>query len=217
MESSKQIGFWTGLMGFAAVLALPTPEGLSPEGWDLAAIAVLMAIWWVSETLPLAVVALIPIILFPLMDVSTLRNTTTPYAEPVIYLFMGGFIMAKALERWNLHKRIALFIVKTVGNKPNNIVLGFMLASAFLSMWVSNTATVIMMIPIAMSLVSVQRHELSDVVSQHRIDQKHFLISLLLGIAYSASIGGLATLIGTPPNALLAGFLSSNYQALPNG
>jgi|AntAceMinimDraft_1070359.scaffolds.fasta_scaffold12355_5 sodium-dependent dicarboxylate transporter 2/3/5 len=212
MESSKQIGFWTGLMGFAAVLALPTPEGLSPEGWDLAAIAVLMAIWWVSETLPLAVVALIPIILFPLMDVSTLRNTTTPYAEPVIYLFMGGFIMAKALERWNLHKRIALFIVKTVGNKPNNIVLGFMLASAFLSMWVSNTATVIMMIPIAMSLVSVQRHELSDVVSQHRIDQKHFLISLLLGIAYSASIGGLATLIGTPPNALLAGFLSSNYQ-----
>lgn len=212
MERSKRIGFWTGILGFVAVLLLPNPEGLSPEGWSLAAVAILMAIWWVSETLPLAVVALMPIILFPLMGISGLRNTTTPYAEPVIYLFMGGFIMAKALERWDLHKRIALFIVKMVGSKPSNIVLGFMIASAFLSMWVSNTATVIMMIPIAMSLVSVQRHELSDAVSQQRIDQKHFLLSLLLGIAYAASIGGLATLIGTPPNALLAGFLRSNYQ-----
>jgi sodium-dependent dicarboxylate transporter 2/3/5 len=212
MDTSKRIGFWTGLLGFIIILLLPTPEGLSAEGWDLAAVGLLMAIWWVSETLPLAVVALIPIILFPLMSISSLRNTTTPYAEPVIYLFMGGFIMAKALERWGLHKRLALFIVKTVGNKPQNIVLGFMLASAFLSMWVSNTATVIMMIPIAMSLVSVQRHELSTELTQERIDQKHFLISLLLGIAYAASIGGLATLIGTPPNALLAGFLSSNYQ-----
>lgn len=212
MDTSKRIGFWTGLLGFIIILLLPKPEGLSAEGWDLAAVGLLMAIWWVSETLPLAVVALIPIILFPLMSISSLRNTTTPYAEPVIYLFMGGFIMAKALERWDLHKRLALFIVKTVGNKPQNIVLGFMLASAFLSMWVSNTATVIMMIPIAMSLVSVQRHELSTELTQERIDQKHFLISLLLGIAYAASIGGLATLIGTPPNALLAGFLSSNYQ-----
>lgn len=212
MDTSKTIGFWTGLAGFICILLLPIPEGLSAEGWNLAAVALLMAIWWVSETLPLAIVALIPIILFPLMEISSLRNTTTPYAEPVIYLFMGGFIMAKALERWNLHKRIALFIVKTVGNKPHNIVLGFMIASAFLSMWVSNTATVIMMIPIAMSLVSVQRHELSTERSQESIDQKHFLVSLLLGIAYAASIGGLATLIGTPPNALLAGFLRSNYQ-----
>jgi sodium-dependent dicarboxylate transporter 2/3/5 len=126
---------------------------------------------------------------------------------------MGGFIMAKALESWGLHRRIALLIVKTVGSSPKNIIMGFMLASAFLSMWVSNTATVIMMIPIALSLVSVRRDELDEMQGhKHSLDREHFLVSLLLGVAYAASIGGLATLIGTPPNALLAGFLRSNYQ-----
>lgn len=212
MISGKQIGFWTGILGFIAIYLSPAPEGLSNEGWSVAAVGLLMAIWWVSETIPLSVVALMPIILFPLMGIANLRNTTTPYAEPVIYLFMGGFIMARALERWNLHQRIALLIVKSVGSKPQNIILGFMLASAFLSMWVSNTATVIMMIPIAMSLVAVKRADLNVQNEQLYLNRKHFLVSLLLGVAYAASIGGLATLIGTPPNALLAGFLRSNYE-----
>lgn len=212
MENSKIWGFWTGILFSGLMIALPAPEGLSQEGWSVAAVAMLMAIWWVSETLPLSIVALLPIILFPLMGITSLRETTTPYAEPVIYLFMGGFIMAKALESWGLHRRIALLIVRTVGSSPRNIIMGFMLATAFLSMWVSNTATVIMMIPIALSLVSVKRDELEEMEdSQHATDRKHFLVALLLGVAYSASIGGLATLIGTPPNALLAGFLRSSH------
>ena len=137
-----------GLVVFAGMLLLPAPEGLEPTAWKTAAVTVLMGIWWITEALPISVTALIPIVLFPVLGVRTISEATSPYANPLIFLFMGGFILALAMEKWNLHKRIALGIVHKIGVNPNAIVIGFILSAAFLSMWVSNTATAIMMLPI---------------------------------------------------------------------
>lgn len=200
-------GFFTGIILFGILLLIPSPEGLSPEAWKTAAVAVLMATWWITEALPIAATALIPIVLFPLFDIASISDTTSPYANPLIFLFMGGFIIAIAMQTWDLHRRIALNIVSFVGVKPSSIIIGFMLASAFLSMWVSNTATALMMLPIAMSVLQFFDHQKEDasVVT-------NFEIILVLSIAYACNIGGIGTLIGTPPNALLAGFMLENYQ-----
>jgi sodium-dependent dicarboxylate transporter 2/3/5 len=196
---------WAGLVGGAAtflvMLLLPPPSGLSPEGWRMAAVGVLMAVWWMTEAIPISATALIPLVLFPALGILTMPNAAAPYANELIFLFMGGFFIAFAMERWGLHLRLALAIVAAVGTSPRRLVLGFMLATAFLSMWISNTAATAMMLPIGLALGQMFRP--SDTEGPYE-----FGIALMLGTAYAASIGGTATLIGTPSNAVMAGAAS---------
>lgn len=193
-----------GVAGLAATLALPAPGSLSPEAWRALGLAWLMATFWIAETLPLAVTALLPIVLGPLLGLISPGEVTRGYAHPLIFLFLGGFILGLAMERWRLHERIALWVLATMGGTPARELAGFMLATAFLSMWVSNTATAIMMLPIALSVIQVKH--VGDAQSGNP-----YAVALLLAIAYAASIGGIATLIGTPPNALLAAYLSEQH------
>ena len=198
-------GLLAGPAFFALVMLLPAPAGLSPAGRLTAATAVLMAVWWLTEALPLAATALVPLVLFPLLGVASIEDAAGPYASPVIFLFLGGFVIAAALEECGLHRRMAVGIIRLAGTKPASIVGGFMAATAFISMWVSNTATVVMLLPMALSLIAWRDSRLDAP------DAPAFARALLLGLAYAASIGGIGTLIGTPPNALLAGFLSETY------
>lgn len=201
----QKIGFFLGVALFVLMLISPSPEGLSESGWHTAAVGVLMAIWWITEALPIAATALIPIAFFPVLDIVSIGAATTPYANPLIFLFMGGFVIAIAMERWQLHKRIALNIVNFVGVKPSSIIIGFIIAASFLSMWVSNTATALMMLPIALSVLELIERQASG------REKLNFEIVLVLCIAYACNIGGMGTIIGTPPNALLVGFMSENY------
>jgi sodium-dependent dicarboxylate transporter 2/3/5 len=198
----------SGPLAFVLFQWVEPPEGLSPEGFMLLGITVWMAIWWVFEVVPIAVTALLPIILFPLFGVLDLGDTTAQYGHKFVFLYLGGFILAVAIERWNLHKRIALYIIKALGSQATLLILGFMVATAFLSMWISNTATTVMMLPIAIAITN-QINEQSD-ISDQRVN--YFSKALMLSIAYSASIGGVATLIGTPPNLVLAGVLENLYD-----
>jgi solute carrier family 13 (sodium-dependent dicarboxylate transporter), member 2/3/5 len=204
----NRIGLFAGPAVFLIMLMMPVPEGLTEAAWMVAAVGIFMAIWWVSEAIPIPATALLPIALFPILEVGTVREATTPFANPLIYLFMGGFIIALAMERSNLHKRIALNVVKLVGVKPGSIVIGFMLSAAFLSMWVSNTATAMMMLPIALSIIKLVEHP--DDVSAGDL-QTNFGLIMVLCIAYACNIGGIGTLIGTPPNALMAGYMLETY------
>jgi sodium-dependent dicarboxylate transporter 2/3/5 len=170
-----------------------------------------MATWWVSEAIPIPATALLPLVLFPLLGVLSMTEAASPYANPVIYLFMGGFLIASALERCGLHRRMALVIIRAGGTQPARLIGAFMVATAFLSMWVSNTATVAMMLPLALSIVAVVGAERVDGADARAARNTPFAVALLLGLAYASSIGGLGTLIGTPPNALLAGFMSETY------
>ena len=203
-----------GLLGgpalFLALVLLPVPGGMAPEAWRTAAVGLLMAIWWVTEAIPIPATALLPLVLFPVLDVVPIRETAAPYANPIIFLFMGGFMIAQAMQRWQLHRRIALSVVQALGTRPHRLVLGFMLATAFLSMWVSNTATAVMMMPIGLSVIGLVAPA-GDAGEGTLPARLNFGTGLMLGIAYAASIGGLGTLIGTPPNALLAGFLETSY------
>ncbi len=199
----QRIGLLLGPLLFISILLLPAPEAMSPAAQRLAAVTVLMATWWISEALPIAATALLPIVLFPLLDVMPLAQTTSAYANPMVYLFLGGFLIAMAMQRWALHRRIALHTIQLVGTSPRRIILGFMLATAFLSMWISNTATAMMMLPIALAVIGQRQH--------HGVDG-NFATALMLGIAYAASIGGVATLIGTPPNVILAGILQEQHS-----
>lgn len=201
----QKIGLFAGTVLFAVMLFLPSPEGLSESGWNTAAVAVLMGVWWITEALPIPVTALLPIVLFPVLDIVSIGDATSPFANPLIFLFMGGFVIAIAMERWKLHRRIALNIVHFVGVKPSSIIVGFIIAGAFLSMWVSNTATTLMMLPIALSVLELIERE------KDGQDKLNFEIVLVLSIAYACNIGGMGTIIGTPPNALLVGFMSENY------
>lgn len=204
-DLGKRAGLIGGVLVFVILLFLPVPEGLSDAAWKTAAVTILMGIWWITEAIPISATALLPIVLFPVLGVFSIGDATGPYANPLIFLFMGGFVIALAMEKWNLHKRIAITIVNLVGIKPSSIIIGFIIASAFLSMWVSNTATAIMMLPIAMSIL-----ELLD--KNDKSAKINFEIVLVLTIAYACNIGGMGTLIGTPPNALLAGFVLENYN-----
>ncbi len=209
----SQLGLLLGPALFATVLLLPVPEGMSPEGMRVAAVAVLMAVWWISEAIPIPATALLPIALFPLLGVMSGSEVTRSYAHHLIYLFLGGFLIAVTMEKWDLHKRIALHTIRIVGVTPHRIILGFMLATAFLSMWISNTAATMMMVTIGVAVL----HEISREVEQGpgaidtRPGEMRFGTALMLGIGYAASIGGVATLIGTPPNAILAGVLEKTY------
>tara|TARA_B100001540_G_scaffold314024_1_gene338096 strand:+ start:2076 stop:3479 length:1404 start_codon:yes stop_codon:yes gene_type:complete len=186
-------------------LIVPAPEGMPAPAWHVVGVGLLMACWWATEALPVPITSLLPMVLFPLIGITSMKAATTPYAQPVIYLLFGGFVIATALERWNLHRRLALYVLNLVGDHPAAIIAGFMGATAFLSMWISNTASTIMMIPIALSLAHV-------ILRPQREKGHAFSLCLVLGIAYAASIGGLGTLIGTPPNALVAGFMASEYN-----
>ncbi|MFZ1528047.1 MAG: DASS family sodium-coupled anion symporter [Ferruginibacter sp.] len=183
------------------------PLGLESNACKTLAVAALMISWWILEALPMPVVALLPIIFFPLMSVAKLDETAAPYANPVVFLFMGGFMIGLAIEKWNLHKRIALGIVKLTGTSGNRIILGFILATGFLSMWLSNTATTMMMFPIAASVIKV--------MSDNNYDEKgfrNFSLCLMLAIAYASNFGGIATIIGTPPNVAFVGFIQKQYN-----
>ncbi|WP_252177055.1 DASS family sodium-coupled anion symporter [Endozoicomonas sp. 4G] len=196
-------GLIAGAALFVMTLVLPAPENMPVAAWQCAGLALMMAVFWSMEVLPIPVTALLPLLLAPLAGLLSLDKVASAYAHPVIYLFMGGFMLGLAMERWNLHRRIALLTMLASGTGERRQVIGFMLATAFISMWVSNTATAIMMLPIGMSVITMMKEE--------RGSHGHFPAALLLAIAYGASIGGFGTLIGTPPNALLAAFLNEQY------
>ncbi|WP_422135436.1 SLC13 family permease [Endozoicomonas sp. ALD040] len=208
LEAGANPYIWlTGLISggalFVMTLVLPAPENMPVAAWQCAGLALMMAVFWSMEILPISVTALLPLLLAPLVGLLSLDKVASAYAHPVIYLFMGGFMLGLAMERWNLHRRIALLTMLASGTGERRQVIGFMLTTAFISMWVSNTATAIMMLPIGMSVIAMMKEE--------RGSHGHFPAALLLAIAYGASIGGFGTLIGTPPNALLAAFLSEQY------
>ncbi len=202
MEDSKNIpkvkilGFWLGVLSFFSVLFFVNLDASKPQMTNMLAVALLMSIWWIFEVVPLAVTALLPIVLFPLMGIMSGSKVSNVYVNHIIFLFLGGFMVALAMQRWNLHKRIALKILLITGTKPASILFGFMFATAFLSMWISNTATTMMMLPILLSVGD----KLTENINNKHIDK--FIVGLLLSIAYSASIGGIATLVGTPPNPM---------------
>ena len=209
IETYQRIGLALGPALFVLLLAVENrQEAMPPEAWRVAAIGIWMAIWWATEAIPVSATALLPIVAFAPLDIATIREAAEPYANPIIYLFLGGFIMALALEKWNLHRRIALAILARVGTDGRRLIGGFMLVCALLSMWMTNTSTTMMLLPIIFSVICVIRDNVEDL--SHRA-RSNFEIAMLLGLAYSASIGGLATLVGTPPNALLIGFMAENY------
>jgi solute carrier family 13 (sodium-dependent dicarboxylate transporter), member 2/3/5 len=203
----KWVGLFIAPVIFILMLALPVPEAMSLAAWRTAAVGLLMAMWWITEAVPIPATAVLPMVLFPVLGIVPIGQATAPYANPIIYLFLGGFIIALAMQRWELHRRIALTVVNALGTQPHRLVLGFMVATAFLSMWVSNTATAVMMMPIGLSVIAL----VAPRTESGELGQLNFGTGLMLGIAYAASVGGLATLIGTPPNALLAGFLNTTY------
>lgn len=205
----KKISLVVGVLAFLTLLLLGNLDPEHPEITKMAAVALLMAIWWISEAIPLAATALVPVALFPLLGILPGKKTAALYFNSIIFLFIGGFIVALAMQKWNLHKRIALKLILIIGLSPRRIVLGFMVATAFLSMWISNTATTMMMVPIAAAIIL----KMEDNLTPHEV--RNFSLALLLGIAYSASIGGLATLIGTPPNLSFARIYSIYFPNAP--
>lgn len=205
----QQIGLLLGPAVALFMLFSGAPEGLSDTAWRTAAIGILMAIWWATEAVPIAVTALIPLVIFPLLGIATIQATASPYANKVIYLFLGGFVVAFAMQRWDLHRRIALTVLQYTAGNGRALVGGFMLASALISMWVMNTSTTMMLLPIAVSIITVIHKSVTDLDDAGRQD---FQYSLLLGVAYGATIGGIATLVGTAPNAMLAAFMQENYN-----
>lgn len=204
LKDRKTIGLLSGL-AIAIVMYLINPFSVNDKANITLCAAILMITWWVTDALPLAATALVPVILFPILRIAPLKDTTALYGDPMIFLFMGGFFIALAIEKWNLHKRIALSIINSTGTNGNRIVLGFILATGFLSMWLSNTATTMMMFPIASSVI----HVMSG--SGTKTGIRNFSVSVLLSIAYAANIGGISTLIGTPPNIAYANIVRGDF------
>ena len=204
---TKNIGLVSGPLSFILVINFFHPEGLTLEANAILASTVWMAIWWITEAIPISVTALLPIILFPLSGGLELSETTASFGHKYVFLYLGGFIIAIAMQKWNLHKRIALNIISFIGTDVVKIILGFMVATAFLSMWISNTATAVMMLPIAMAIVDQLKDNPNTIENENKVFGK----ALMLGIAFSASIGGISTLIGTPPNLVLAGVVEETF------
>ncbi len=207
-STHQKVGVFLGPALALVMLSAGAPDGLSDAAWRTAAIGVLMAVWWATEAVPIAVTALFPLVAFPLLDIASIHDTARPYSNKVIFLFLGGFIVAFAMQRWNLHRRIALNVLQFTGSNGRSLVGGFMLASALISMWVMNTSTTMMLLPIAVSIITVIQATVSELDDRARED---FQYSLLLGVAYGATIGGIATLVGTAPNAMMAAFMQENY------
>ena len=208
LGKAKNIGLWLGIAAFVLLLLFPVDPSNVPAS-RLAAVAALMALWWMSEAIPLVATALFPLVLFPLLGILPGRETAPVYINSTIILFIGGFMIAVTMQKWNLHRRIALAIIERVGGGPARIVLGFMIAAAFLSMWISNTATAVMMVPIALAIALQIEERL-----EHRAHK--FTVGLMLGIAYGCSIGGMTTLVGTPPNLAFARIYELLFPAAPS-
>jgi len=202
----RRLGLLLGPSPFLIMLWVGPAGEMALPAWQVAALTLLMAIWWVTEAVPIPVTALLPVGLLPLMGVVDINEAAAPYANPLIFLFLGGFVIALGLQRWNLHRRIALVILDAAGQRLDQLVGGFMVATAGLSMWVSNTATAALMLPIGISVLLLLEDQ-----GVTESEGRNFSLALLLGIAFGANIGGMATLIGTPPNALLAGYLSDHH------
>ncbi len=194
MNLIRKIGLFAGIIGAGSIILFVDIDPQKPEITRMAAVAVLMAVWWITEAVPLAATSLLPLILFPLLGLLGGEATASSYINSVIFLFLGGFLLAIAMEEWGLHTRIALKIITLFGGSPASIVMGFMAAAAFLSMWISNTATAVMMLPIGLAIIAKMEKEFGVEST------KNFAITLLLAIAYSCTLGGIGTLIGTPPN-----------------
>ena len=209
MRSYKLIALAVGPLLFGAISTTLSIEGLDENAVRVMAVAAWLVVWWMTEAVPLPVTALLPLVLFPLLNIFTISEAAAPYASPIVFLFMGGFLIALAMERRHLHRRIALNLIRLTGTDANGIILGFMLATAFLSMWISNTATAVMMLPIALSVVELLKEQSAEGDS---VGYRRFALGLMLCIAYSANIGGTTTIIGTPPNVVLVGYMQEFYQ-----
>ena len=206
--NSRKIGLYLGPILFILTRFFLELEGLSDQANAVLASTLWIAIWWITEAIPIAATSLLPIILFPLSGALPLADTTSSFGHRFVFLYLGGFILALAIQKWNLHKRIALNIIKVVGTNVQKIILGFMVATAFLSMWISNTATAVMMLPIGIAIIK----QMKDLKNTSEDENLIFGKALMLSIAYSASIGGIATLIGTPPNLVFAGIIQETYN-----
>ena len=206
--SKQQYKFLSLFAGIAIALFFyfVNPFSVGQNACIVLSVAVLMITWWVTEALPMPVVALLPLILFPILHIADIKTVASNYTDPVIFLFMGGFMLGLAIEKWNLHRRIALGIVKITGTSGNRIILGFILATGFISMWISNTATTMMMFPIALSVIHVIKE--GGGAGNHR----HFNLSLMLSIASASNFGGIGTIIGTPPNVAFVGYYEKTYK-----
>ncbi|QSZ67407.1 SLC13/DASS family transporter [Methanofollis aquaemaris] len=212
----KTVGRVLGVLVFLALVFAPIDQTVLPTSARyVAAVTLLMIIWWITEAVPLEATALLPVVLFPALGVLTPTEATAPYADKVIFLFMGGFIIAMSMQRWGLHRRIALNIIKVVGTSPRRLILGFMIATAFLSMWISNTATAMMMIPIAIAIITTIIPNASTLLKDMTPQQRDFSEAIVISIAYAANIGGIATLIGTPPNGIFAAQMKALFPAAP--
>ena len=203
----RRIGLFAGPLLFG-VMQCFAGDALSVEQWFVVSTATWMLVWWLTEAVPIPVTALLPIVLFPLGGVLDVQGVCNSYGHKLVFLFLGGFLLALGIEKWGLHKRIALGIISRTGDRANHVILGFMLASAFLSMWISNTATTVMMLPIATSVIGVLLSPNSKITGRQ---QRVFALTLMLGVAYAANIGGIGTLIGTPPNIAMKGALEDSY------
>ena len=208
MQAYKKRGFWVGLAAFFCILLAPNPESLSPIGWAVAAVTLLMAIWWATEAIPVPVTALLPLALFPLVGVTTFKEAALPYANPNIYLFLGGFMLALAIERSGLHKRMALHMIIAAGSSGPKLIGGFMSVAALISMFVMNTSTTLMLLPIGLAVCSVIGNTIPGLSDK---EKKFFDTALMLGIAYAATIGGMSTLVGTAPNIVFSAFMQETY------
>lgn len=207
MGLSKKIGLIAGPIVFLILSNLPF-DIVSQKGDPVIAVAVWMLIWWITEAVSISVTALLPLLLFPLLKILPIAEVGANYGSPIVFLFFGGFVMALALEKVNLHKRIALNIIRLTGTTPNKVILGFMIATASLSMWISNTASTVVMLPIALSVINLLINDEDGFTK----NDKNFALSVMLGIAFSANAGGIATVIGTPPNSVLIGLLENEYN-----
>ena len=208
MPAYKKKGFTIGLIVFVLMLFMPAPDGLTENAWKVAAIVTLMAIWWATEAIPVPVTALLPLALFPLFQITSFKSAALPYANPNIYLFLGGFMLAIAIERSGLHKRMALKMILAAGSSGMKLIGGFMLVAALISMFVMNTSTTLMLLPIGLAVCSVVATTIPGLNDQ---DKKFFDTALMLGIAYAATIGGMSTLVGTAPNIVFSAFMLETY------
>lgn len=211
----QKTGLFLGPLLFLALVLLPQPEGLQPEGQKTMAVAALMACWWITEALPIPATALIPLVAFPYLGIMNYRDVAPNYGDSIIFLFMGGFFLAVTMQKWNLHKRLALKTVRFIGTSRRKLVLGFMVATAFISMMISNTSTTLLMYPIGLAVLMHAADVESAELAHLNRSEHNFKTAMMLGIAYAASVGGIATLIGTPPNVIFAGAVASLYPDAP--
>jgi sodium-dependent dicarboxylate transporter 2/3/5 len=209
MHAYKKRGFLIGVFVFLLLLILPIPSGLNASAWSVAAVVTLMAIWWATEAIPVPVTALLPLALFPLLDVASFKEAALPFANPNIYLFLGGFMLALAIERSGLHKRMALRMIIASGSNGSKLIGGFMLVAALISMFVMNTSTTLMLLPIGLAVCSVVSTTIPGISIS---ETKFFDTALMLGIAYAATIGGMSTLVGTAPNIVFSAFMLETYN-----